>query len=191
MRNIIDIVGEIEKKNYDYSFIDHTGFCALWFDALKWCDKHDPALRSFIERESRNENIIKSLRESRQPASHYMGTVIDVRLVCLRKAADHLNKGALLGLTEIEQVVVDSLWGVGFHDYNCSYLRCAKDIAADITLILDSYDEFTKENLPNALLPLHNVIAEHIKEHKLEYDPISSFQIWEYLSQWFYHKYHL
>lgn len=101
----------------------------------------------------------------------------DARVLCtaLREAlgemAAHLLKGRELGLSALEQRVVDTLWSWVPHDYWENYVACAREVAAAILRLLP---EESAERTTEGFMTYRNAVLAEVKRlaaaHDVEFE---------------------
>ena len=67
-------------------------------------------------------------------------------LETLKTTAVHLAHGQELGLSDMEQQVVDTLWGWVPHDYQDNYVACAREVSEVIVRLLPPETEERSED---------------------------------------------
>ncbi len=197
-RSIQEIVDVIEKKwgkNAGVN-IKHEAFYKLYLEAIDWCKENDPAVQDFISREYRREEVIKFNEENfAEPLTlleleqQWDKSRDYVRLQALRKAAEHLRKGAEKGLQGTVQMLVDTLWGSCYHDYRDNYVACAKELAPLVDKALAEECEHTNARLDVVLEEIFGKLEELTEKHKVWYDKSKYNLTMGYLGDWFCSRY--
>lgn len=104
----------------------------VYDEAICWASWHDLAMQdywalhcghNFKWDEDNPKPIVKSVLDA------------------LREMADHLQHGHQLGLSGLEQRVLDTLWGWVPHDYQDNYVACSRDVSEAIVRLLPTETE--------------------------------------------------
>lgn len=108
-------------------------------------------------------------------------------LATLKTMADHLQHGQELGLSEMEQQVVDTLWGWVPHNYQDNYVSCAREVSEAIVSLLPPEAEDRNED--RYIAYYHKVIDEVkrlAEKHDVDFDTsdynLSTGYFYEWLS---------
>lgn len=96
-------------------------------EAMLWASWHDLAMQDFLA-----EQYEPRSKKDEESPRQYVKKVLDA----LKVAANHLQRGQQLGLSDLEQRVVDTLWGWVPHDYPENYVACAREVARAIVGLL-------------------------------------------------------
>lgn len=88
-------------------------------------------------------------------------------LETLKTTAVHLAHGQELGLSDMEQQVVDTLWGWVPHDYQDNYVACAREVSEVIVRLLPPETEERSD--VGYVAYYHKVMAE-VKQLAAKYD---------------------
>lgn len=88
-------------------------------------------------------------------------------LEALRTMSKHLARGKELGLGDLEQRVVDTLWAYVPHNYQENYVDCAREISKAIGRLLPPED---KERNRDGCVAYYNQVFEEIKLLAEKYD---------------------
>ena len=88
-------------------------------------------------------------------------------LATLKTTAEHLKHGQQLGLSDLEQRVVDTLWGWVPHDYPDNYVACAREVSkAIIRLLPPESEERSKEGYK----AYYTQVIDEVKRLTAHYD---------------------
>ena len=92
-------------------------------------------------------------------------------LATLRTTAEHLMHGQQLGLSDLEQRVVDTLWGWVPHNFQDNYVACAREVSKEIIRLLppDS-EEKTKEGYKAFYRQVMNEVKRLTAQYDVELD---------------------
>ncbi len=196
LRNILEIVDVIEKSVLINGVMDYRRFCNLWADAIFWCRKHNVALQDFLARESFRTSASEyqelhypSPRNAFEKDFYFEQAYCQVRFEALRKAAEHLRKGAELGLSDMEQMVLDVLTTTCLDYYTEQRLACAKELAGVIEERLNEIIKHTNKNRNRALAHIIEKLKELTDKYDVWYDNGPMNLTEGYIEEWFCYRY--
>jgi hypothetical protein len=99
----------------------------LYDEALGWANSHDIAMQDYWAEQC--GYAFQWDEENPKP-------IIRKVLGALKEMADHLKRGRELELNDLEQQVIDTLWGWVPHDYPENYVACAREVSKAIVRLL-------------------------------------------------------
>ncbi len=105
--------------------------------AIEWSSEHDLPCQDYLAIHCRD---ISNWYEGNDSAS-----AISLLIEGLTEMANHLQRGAELKLSELEQRTIDTLWSWVPHDYPESYVACARKLAKKITALKPKKTEVRSE----------------------------------------------
>ena len=88
-------------------------------------------------------------------------------LATLKTTADHLAHGHELGLSDLEQRVVDTLWGWVPHDYHDNYVACAREVSEAIVRLLPPETEVRSKD---GYVAYYQQVMAEVKQLAAKYD---------------------
>ena len=94
----------------------------LYNEALNWACWNDMAVQDYLAERC---HVLITDEDSQHE-------YIDAVKKAMGAMAEHLGRGRELGLNELEQRVVDTLWGWVPHDYWDNYVDCAREVSKAI-----------------------------------------------------------
>lgn len=154
----------------------------LYSEAISWASWNDMAVQDYVASTSGIHQV------SRDDAPRFVGCVRQA----LKAMSDHLKRGLELGLSGLEQRVVDTLWGWVPHDYPDSYVACAREVSEAIVRLLPP------EEIPRTdegyKVYLRLVIAEVKRlatKHNVEFDTTNWDLPYGYFCDWLKQEYGL
>lgn len=134
---------------------------ALFHEAVNWAQWNDLAVQDYLAGKCGQTSVDYE----------------DARVFCaaLREAlgemAAHLLKGRELGLSALEQRVVDTLWSWVPHDYSENYVACAREAAAAIERLLPAE---SAERTVEGFMTYRNAVLAEVKRlataHEVEFE---------------------
>lgn len=103
----------------------------------------------------------------------------------IKEMADHLQRGKELGLSELEQRVVDTLWSWVPHNYPDNYVACAREVAEVIVRQIPPNTEIRTQKNYYAYMRRVMPEAEQIaKRYDVELDPSAFDTSTAYFQEW-------
>lgn len=130
---------------------------ALFHEAVSWAQWNDLAVQDYLAGKCGQTSVDYE----------------DARVFCtaLREAlgemAAHLLKGRELGLSALEQRVVDTLWSWVPHDYSENYVACAREAAAAIVRLLPAE---SAERTVEGFMTYRNAVLAEVKRLATAHD---------------------
>ena len=113
-------------------------------------------------------------------------------LSTLKTTAEHLIHGQQLGLSDLEQRVVDTLWGWVPHNYQDNYVACAREVSKEIIRLLppDS-EEKSKEGYEAYYLQVINEVKRLAAQYDVDFDTSEYNLTIGYFYEWMSNEYGL
>ena len=103
----------------------------------------------------------------------------------IKEMSDHLQRGKELGLSELEQRVVDTLWSWVPHDYLDNYVACAREVAEVIVRQIPPDTEIRTQKNYYAYMRRVMPEAEQIaKRYDVDFDPSAFDTSTAYFQEW-------
>ena len=159
-----------DKMNYDEAH-------QLYNDAIVWASWHDLAVQDYLAEEC----AIHRISSGEETPKLYVQKVLDA----INEMVNHLGRGRQLGLNDLEQRMVDTLWGWVPHNYPDNYVNCAKEVSAVIQQLLPSEDSERDEK---AYIAFHTKVIEEVKrlaeKHDVVFDTTKYNLSAGYLDEW-------
>ena len=127
-------------------------------EAMGWAMSHDIAMRDYWAEQCGyafqwDENDPKP--------------IIKKVVASLKVMAKHLAHGLELGLSDMEQQVIDTLWGWVPHDYQNNYVICAREVSEVIVRLLPPESE---ERSEDGYIAYYNQVMAEVKMLAAKYD---------------------
>lgn len=147
----------------------------IYDESIKWSSRNDMPMQDFWAYSCRDVYLF----DETDP-----GPVVQQVVEALKAMSEHLSHGQELGLSALEQRVVDTLWGWVPHDYEEDYVACAREVSEAIERLLPPDSAERTEEGYGAYY--RDVIAEVRRlaaKHDVEFDSASSDKdsgSWEY-----------
>lgn len=120
----------------DKSEDDYTAAKRIYDEARAWACWNDIAMQDYLAEACGTPHVKNDNRQD---------FIIWVR-IAIQAMADHLKRGKELSLNELEQRVIDTLWGWVPHNYQDNYVDCAREVSKAIKQLLPSEDSPRSEN---------------------------------------------
>ena len=132
---------------------------SIYHEVISWASWNDMTVQDHMAM-----NLGTTFEDAdEQHPTKYIGKLMEL----LGESADHLQRGRELGLTALEQRVVDTLWGWVPHNYQDNYVACAQAVGKVITERIPRQGIDT--SIEGARAYITNII-EAVKALAAEYD---------------------
>ena len=154
---------------------DYTAAKRIYNEAIYWASWNDMAVQDYLA-ESCGVHRVKS--------DNHQEYVNCVKLA-IEEMANHLKKGQDLGLSELEQRVVDTLWGWVPHNYWENYVNCAREVSETIVHLLPpETEERSEEGYRVYLDAVITEVKKLAEKHDVEFDTTKYNLTTGYLCEW-------
>jgi len=133
----------------------------LFHEAVNWAEWNDLAVQDYLAGKCSTTSV-----------NHNDSVAFCTALrEALGEMAAHLLKGRELGLSALEQRVVDTLWSWVPHDYWENYVACAREVAAAIERLLPAE---SAERTVEGFMTYRNAVLAEVKRlataHDVEFE---------------------
>ena len=118
------------------------------------------------------------------------GFIVKKVIEALREMADHLKRGQQLGLSLLEQRVVDTLRQWVPHEYEADYVACAREVSQVIVRLLPPEDEErTKDGFTSYYYKVMDEVERIAAEHGVEFEQTEYNLSLGYFREWLSNEY--
>lgn len=131
----------------------------VYQESICWSSRHDIAMQDYWAQEC-GMGIHNWDENTPNP---YVKKV----LATLKIMSNHLAHGQELGLSDLEQRVVDTLWGWVPHDYEENYVTCAREVSKAIVRFLPPE---TEERSEEGYAAYYRKVISEVKRLAAKYD---------------------
>ena len=150
----------------------------IYNEALGWACWNDIAVQDYLA-EACGIHLVDSSNQQ-----EYINCV----KLAIEAMANHLRRGQELGLNNMEQQVVDTLWGWVPHNYRDGYVDCAREVSEAIKRLLPPEDSKKSED---GYIDYYNNVMKEVKrlaeKHNVDFDTsdynLSAGYFYEWLSE--------
>lgn len=135
----------------------------VYSEAIRWASWNDIAMQDYWAEEC-GSGIHRWDENNPKP---YVKKV----LATLKTMAEHMIHGQQLGLSDLEQRVVDTLWGWVPHNYQDNYVACAREVSkAIIRLLPPDSEEKSKEGYKAFYRQVINEVKRLAAQYDVDFD---------------------
>ena len=179
-RSPVELWDEVEAR-YGAEAEQKMGYqeaYGIYDEALGWAINHDIAMQDYWAEQCGYSDLWDE--EAPKP-------IIKKVVEALKEMSDHLKRGRDLELSDLEQQVIDTLWGWVPHDYPENYVACAREVSQAIVRLLPPERE---EKTEDEYIAYYNKVIAEVKQlaqkHDVDFDTsdynLSAGYFYEWLS---------